>query len=133
MGKRKNHIGVTAGRCFNPLISPSIFYTPFLLLNGDNNLVASLEGEKDLVLQNFCCYAEAVDKNKGLGNRTVFLAYGLFLGDILFAKYWLFSLSNSLIFGGETLKLIRERALEVMVYQTLIESIAIFFASPSFV
>lgn len=168
----QNRIGVTAGRCFNPLISPSIFCTPFLLLNGDTNLVASLEGEKDrrnfdavdifgdfllklvclvgerettgglliltwnleeadggdliknlcgvclflaitgdLVLQNFCCCAEAVDKNKGLGNRTVFLPHGLFLGDILFAKYRLFSLSKSLIFGGETLKLIRERAL----------------------
>jgi hypothetical protein len=55
------------------------------------------------------------EENKGLGNSTVFLAHGLFFGDILFAKYLLFSfffsLSKSLtFFGGETLKLILERA-----------------------
>lgn len=172
----QNRIGVESGRCFNPLIiSPSLFCTPFLLFNGDTNLLASLEGEKDrrnfeavdifgdflfkpvglvgerettgglliftwnfeeadggdliknlcgvcnclflpiigdLVLQNFCCCAEeAVDRNKGLGNRTVFLAHGLFLGDTLFAMCRLFSFSTSLIFRGETLKLIRDRAL----------------------
>jgi hypothetical protein len=51
--------------------------------------------------------------NKGLGKSTVFLAHGLFLGDTLLAKdkYLLFSLSSSLTFGGETLKVILERAL----------------------
>lgn len=65
----------------------------------------------DLVLQNLCCCEEDVDMNKGLGNNTAFLAQGLFLGDTLFAIYLLLSLSNSLTFWGETLKLILERAL----------------------
>ena len=65
----------------------------------------------DLVLENlFCCGEESVAKNKGLGNNTLFLAHGLFLGDTLFVKYLVFSFSNSLLFGGETLKLIRDRA-----------------------
>jgi hypothetical protein len=66
----------------------------------------------DLVLQNFCCCVESVERNKGFGNSTVFLAHGLFLGDTLFAKYRAFSLSTSLFLGGETLKLIRDRALK---------------------
>lgn len=64
----------------------------------------------DLVLQNLCCCEEGTDRNRGLGNSTVFLAQGLFLGDTLFAICLLFSLSNSLTFWGETLKLILERA-----------------------
>lgn len=64
----------------------------------------------DLVLQNLCCCDEGDDRNRGFGKSTVFLAQGRFLGDTRFVVCR-FSFPKSPFFGGEFLKLIRERTL----------------------
>lgn len=65
----------------------------------------------DFVLQNLWVFELGDEWNSGLGNRTVFLAHGRFLGDTLFTLFSIkFSLSISLLWRGEDTKSMRDLA-----------------------
>lgn len=65
----------------------------------------------DFVLPNLWVFEVGDEWNKGLGNRTVFLAHGRFLGDTLFTLFSMkFSLSISRLWRGEDAKSMRDFA-----------------------
>lgn len=66
----------------------------------------------DLVLQNLGWFEEGEERNRGLGNSTVFLVQGLFLGDTRLAATFgtTFFFSGLRLMGEVALNLIRERA-----------------------
>lgn len=91
----------------------------FLIRGGDFVLIRNLCGVAsrflgmigDFVLQNLWVLELGDEWNNGLGNRTVFLAHGRFLGDTLFTLFSIkFSLSISLLWRGEDTKSMRDLA-----------------------